>query len=201
MNWIDRFLLFSASLIAGGFIVLVWGLSEAAFAADPIVTESTSTVTTQGSQTTKVESPPPSAIAPQVSTGASNDICVVGASGALQTQILGISLGGHVTDETCVRLRTARVMFDLGMKVAAVSVMCTDPLVFASMERSGSPCPASTGLIGKEAQAYWEANPQDRPYFDKTDPAGLTDETETAADKRNKALAIIGGIFGSALLF
>ena len=43
--------------------------------ADPIVSEQT--VTTNGTQTTTVKSPPPSAIAPQFSAGNGNDLCTV----------------------------------------------------------------------------------------------------------------------------
>ena len=54
------------NLIAGFIVVAFWIVFVLpVMAADTIVTESTSTVTTNGNQTTKVESPPPSAIAPQ----------------------------------------------------------------------------------------------------------------------------------------
>ena len=60
--------------------------------ADPIVTESTSnsTVTTKGDNKTTVKSPPPSAISPSINSS-NSDLCTVGISGAVQTQILGIS--------------------------------------------------------------------------------------------------------------
>jgi len=168
--------------------------------AEPIVTESTSTVTTNGSQTTRVESPPPSAIAPQISNGSNNDLCAIAAGGAVQTQILGISIGGTYESEHCQRLKTADKLFRYGMKVAAVSVLCEDPTVFEAMSRSATPCPANRGMIGSDAQAYWDANPDDRPWIKKTEVIG-DDDGETAEDKRNKALGIIGGIFGTALLF
>ena len=60
--------------------------------ADPIVTESTSnsTVKTETDTTTTVKSAPPSAISPSIS-GSNSDLCTVGVSGAVQTQILGVS--------------------------------------------------------------------------------------------------------------
>jgi hypothetical protein len=72
-------------------------------AADPIVTESTtdSTVTTNGEMTTTVNSPPPSAISPQISANTNSDLCTVGVAGAVQTQILGISMGSTVRDMNC----------------------------------------------------------------------------------------------------
>ena len=57
------------NVIAGFIVVAFWIVSFSAMAADPIVTDSTSVVTTNGTQTTKVESPPPSAIAPQFGSG------------------------------------------------------------------------------------------------------------------------------------
>ena len=86
--------------------------------ADPIVSEQT--VTTNGQMTTIVKSPPPSAIAPQFSAGNGNDLCTVGASGAVQTQILGISVGSTFTEENCIRLKNAKTLYDMGMKVEAI---------------------------------------------------------------------------------
>ena len=61
---------------------------------DPIVTENTttSTVTTTSDSTNTVITAPPTAISPNINT-ANSDLCTVGVSGAVQTQILGISSG------------------------------------------------------------------------------------------------------------
>ena len=56
--------------------------------------------------TTTVKSPPPTAIAPSI-TSINNDLCTVGASGAVQTQILGLSFGAPTTDKNCERLKLA----------------------------------------------------------------------------------------------
>ena len=53
----------------------------------------------------------------------------------------------------------------MGMKVAAVSLMCQDERVFTAMEMAGTPCPYM-GTIGVEAQENWERNPQDKPGND-----------------------------------
>jgi hypothetical protein len=194
MTWGARLFLFFTAFLFGGLIVLLLSLLfPADVKAEPIVTESTSTVTTNGSQTTKVESPPPSAIAPQFSAGNNSDLCTIGATGAVQTQILGISVGSTFTEENCIRLKNAKTLYDMGMKVAAVSVMCQDKKVFDAMMNAGTPCPYD-GLIGNEAKAAWAV------HTDKTPVEGETDEP-TAEDKRNKALGIIGGIFGATLFF
>src|SRR6056300_32770 len=162
--------------------------------AETIVTESTtnSTVTTNGSMETTVKSPPPSAISPQFSAGNNNDLCTVGVAGAVQTQILGISAGTTFTEENCVRLKKAKTVYDMGMKVAAVSVMCQDKAVFDAMMMAGTPCPYN-GLIGNEAKAAWEV------HTDKAPEKNADSDEPTAEDKRNTALGIIGGVFGSLL--
>ena len=137
-------------------------LSSASYA-EPIVTESTSnsTVTTKGETETTVKSPPASAISPAIS-GSNSDLCTTGVSGAVQTQILGISGGATIRDLNCERLKLAKTIYDMGMKVAAVSIMCQDARVFNAMEMAGTPCPY-LGKIGKEAQEGWDKNPDLKP--------------------------------------
>jgi len=122
-------------------------------------TNSTSDVTTKGQ--TVVISPPPSAITPSVN-GSSSDLCTVGVAGAVQTQILGISSGETVRDENCERLKISKTLYDMGMKVAAVSVLCQDRRVYDAMEMAGTPCPF-LGKIGEQAADEWKANPNKIP--------------------------------------
>jgi len=131
--------------------------------ADPIVTDSTSRSYTDSTSnsTTTVKSPPPTAVAPAI-TVINSDVCAVGYSGAAQTQILGIAFGGSVTDKNCERLKLARGVYDMGMKVAAVAVMCQDERVFSAMMNAGTPCPVD-GKIGEQAKAIWEAEPNRKP--------------------------------------
>jgi len=176
--------------IFGGIALAL--LVNKVYAADPIVTDNTTTTTTNGKMETTVKSPPPSAISPQFSSGSNSDLCTVGASGAVQTQILGISIGSTFTEENCIRLKNAKTLYDMGMKVAAVSVMCQDKKVFDAMLHAGTPCPYN-GLIGQEARLGWETDKAVAPQEDTNEP--------TAEDKRNKALGIMAAIFGSAILF
>jgi hypothetical protein len=83
----------------------------------------------------------------------------------VQTQILGISTGSTVRDMNCEKLKNAKVLYDMGMKVAAVSVMCQDERVFNAMMNAGTPCPYD-GLIGAEAKVAWEANKEEIPDED-----------------------------------
>ena len=47
----------------------------------------------------------------------------------------------------------------MGMKVAAVSVLCQDRRVYDVMEMAGTPCPF-LGKIGDQATDEWKANPR-----------------------------------------
>lgn len=122
--------------------------------AQPIVTESTSNSTTNSSSTAKVVSPPPTAVAPAVTT-INNDVCATAASGAVQTQILGISMGGTVRDMNCERIKLSKNLYDMGMKVAAVATLCQDERVFQAMVDAGTPCPVQ-GKIGDSAKEIWK---------------------------------------------
>ncbi len=124
--------------------------------ADPIVTDSTSRSTTDSTSnsTTTIKSPPPTAVAPAITT-LNNDVCAVAASGAVQTQILGISMGGTMRDMNCERIKLSKNLYDMGMKVAAVATLCQDERVFASMLAAGTPCPIE-GKIGEAAKEEWK---------------------------------------------
>ena len=155
--------------------------------AETIVTESTtnSKIITEGNMETTVKSPPPSAISPQFSSGSNSDLCTIGVAGAVQTQILGISAGTTFTEENCIRLKNAKTLYDMGMKVAAVSMLCQDPNTFYAMKMAGTPCPYE-GKIGKEAEIAWKAHeePPIKPTSDK--------ELEV----EDKAFMGLGGMLG-----
>ena len=95
----------------------------------------------------------------------SQDVCVMGMSGGLQYPGIGLSLGAHIRDENCERIKLSKVLNDLGMKVAAVSILCQDPRVFEAMIHSGTPCPYQ-GKIGAEAKAQWNKYDKLRPDYD-----------------------------------
>ena len=150
-------------------------------------TKSESDVTTSGK--TIVISPPPSAISPSIGSS-SSDLCTTGVSAAVQTQILGVSTGEMVRDENCERLKISKTLYDMGMKVAAVSVLCQDRRVYDAMEMAGTPCPF-LGKIGDQATDEWKANP------DRIPPVK---EIETKNDVQNRNAKIGAGIGALALL-
>lgn len=134
-------------------VLFVMTLSSTIALADPIVTESTSKTTTKGQTTTRVISPPPTAVAPSITT-INNDICATATSGAVQTQILGISVGSTTRDLNCERIKLSKNLYDMGMKVAAVATLCQDDRVFKAMLDAGTPCPIQ-GKIGEQAKEIW----------------------------------------------
>jgi len=147
-------------------IIIALGLTFAAsivLAADPIVTDSTSNSTTNSTSKseTTVKSPPPTAVAPAVTT-INNDVCATAASGAVQTQILGISMGGTTRDMNCERIKLSRNLYDMGMKVAAVATLCQGERVFQAMIDAGTPCPVM-GKIGEQAKEIWTARGRVKP--------------------------------------
>ena len=143
--------------------VLLFVMATSYTMAQPIVTESTSssTVNSNSKAETTVKSPPPSAISPGINAS-NTDLCTVGVSGAVQTQILGISGGTTVRDMNCERLKLSKTLYDMGMKVAAISTLCQDPRVFNAMMQAGTPCPYD-GKIGAEAKELWQQNPDQQP--------------------------------------
>mgnify|MGYP003642245429 CR=1 FL=1 len=161
---------------------------------DVIYTDNTnkSSVESTSNSTTTVKSPPPSAIAPSINS-ANSDLCTVGVSGAVQTQILGISAGKTVRDMNCEKLKNAKVLYDMGMKVAAVSTMCQDPRVFKAMMNAGTPCPYD-GLIGDAAKLAWENHKDDQPTEDEA--KGILGDM----DEDDKSTLLGGATIGGLLL-
>jgi hypothetical protein len=140
-------------------ISMIGFFTTSVYAVDPIITDSTSRSTTES--TTTVKSPPPTAVAPGI-TSINSDLCAVGVSGAAQTQILGIAIGSTFVDKNCERLKLSKTLYDMGMKVAAVATLCQDERVFTAMMNAGTPCPVD-GKIGEAAREIWEADPKRQP--------------------------------------
>ena len=69
-------------------------------------------------------------------------------------------------DLNCERLKLAKALHDMGMKVAAIGIMCQDARVFSAMAMSGTSCPY-LGSIGTEAQAKWEKYGKLRPDYEE----------------------------------
>ena len=141
------------------------------------------------SSTVVTNSTPPTANAPTIMNN-NSDICKIGIGASVQNNVLGLASGYVVTDEFCETLRASRAMYQYGMKVAAVALLCQDPRVWDSMLDAGTPCPAE-GAIGAEAATYWKNNADKIPvgskfredYIAQTKP-----ETQEFSDVQHTAL-------------
>ena len=138
--------------------LLVSILSHTAYGADSN-TVSSSTVT----GTTTVDRTPGTASAPNIIIN-NQDVCKTGISGAAQSAWFGISMGKTIEDKNCERLKLARSLYGMGMKVASVSLLCQDERVFKAMEMAGTPCPID-GKIGQAAKVIWDKEPYRRPDY------------------------------------
>jgi len=184
------------NVIAGFIVVAFWIVSFSAMAVDEssITQNTTSTVTTKSENETTVNSPPPSAISPNVG-GNNSDLCTISSSGAMGTQIFSLSLGATYTESNCLRLKNAKTLYDFGMKVAAVSLLCADPSgeIHRAMAMAGTPCPYM-GKIGSEATAAWEVHSDEIPV-----PS--IDLQKTTEEKRDDVIKIMGGLATAFLFF
>ena len=125
----------------------------------------TTTSTTTNSTTSNGSSIPVNSANSPSYSAMSQDVCSMGVSGSLSTLGVGISGGKHVRDLNCERIKLSKVLYDYGMKVAAVSILCQDERVFEAMQMAGTPCPFE-GKIGKEALEQWNKYDIERPDYD-----------------------------------
>jgi hypothetical protein len=91
------------------------------------------------------------------------DTCLKGSGGSLQTVGVGFSSGTYEVDPNCDRRRDAKLLSDLGMKVAAVARMCEATEVWRSMFLSGTPCPLLLNgklVVGKRAVLAMKRQPE-----------------------------------------
>ena len=127
-------------------------------------TNTTTSTTTNTTTSNGSSIPVNSANAPSFSS-MSQDVCSMGVSGSISTLGVGASMGKHVRDLNCERIKLSKVLYDYGMKVAAVSILCQDERVFEAMLMAGTPCPFE-GKIGKDAMAQWNKYDVERPDYD-----------------------------------
>tara|TARA_R110000764_G_scaffold50275_4_gene110801 strand:+ start:1898 stop:2476 length:579 start_codon:yes stop_codon:yes gene_type:complete len=113
------------------------------------------------SSSTVVDKSPPTASSPSIVVN-NSDICQTGTSGAVQTSLFGISGGTTTRDLNCERIKLARAVYGMGLKVAGISLLCQDLRVWNSLWMAGTPCPY-LGAIGDAAKERWLAEPDMSP--------------------------------------
>jgi hypothetical protein len=127
-------------------------------------TNTTTSTSTTTSSSTGSDIPVNSANSPSYSS-MSQDVCSMGVSGSVSTLGFGASVGKHIRDLNCERIKLSKVLYDYGMKVAAVSILCQDERVFEAMQMAGTPCPFE-GKIGKDAMIQWNKYDVERPDYE-----------------------------------
>ena len=161
-------------------LAILWLLSSVAFAneqgslnnyhGENSVANSNNTTTDTSSKTENTyngagaasEIPVGSAISPTFMSNGS-DTCLKGTAGSVQTVAVGFSSGGYELDVDCTRLKYSRMLSTLGLKVAAVSMLCQSEEVYKSMLLAGSPCPFINNgrlVAGKRGLMLIKQNPE-----------------------------------------
>ena len=126
-------------------------------------TGSSSNSTTNSTSNSNIKSAPPTAAAPSFSAQ-SQDVCATGMSAGVQTFGFGVSGGKTNRDMNCERIKLAKVLYDFGMKVGSVALLCQDERVFEARINAGTPCPID-GQIGKQAMIIWQKYDFERPDY------------------------------------
>ena len=114
----------------------------------------TNTTTNSTTNNSNQETAVNSATAPAMSVYG-QDSCVIPLSIGMTVIGFSTSMGTYYHDMECERRNKAKLLNGLGMKVAAISLMCQDKSVWKSMMDAGTPCPID-GLIGEQAKQRWD---------------------------------------------
>lgn len=134
------------------------------------------------------EMPVYSAIAPSLMSSG-NDTCLKSKSGGIQLVLFGATSGYYSQDEKCNRRKDAKTLKELGMSIAAVSLMCQEKEIWTAMFTSGTPCPILVNgklVVGRAAMMAMRQLPtvfipdyeKRKPYYDAMLNIGETDEIE-----------------------
>lgn len=115
--------------------------------------------------------------------------CLQSVTGGVQLVGLGVSSGKYMQDTECNRRRDSITLSNMGMKVAAVSLMCQNPNVWRAMFMSATPCPIIKNgklVVGRSALLEIKQNPElhivdysdNKDYYDNILGVGSNDTTE-----------------------
>lgn len=115
--------------------------------------------------------------------------CLQSVTGGVQLVGLGLSSGKYMQDTECNRRRDSITLSNMGMKVAAVSLMCQNPNVWRAMFMSATPCPIIKSgklVVGRSALLEIKQNPElhivdysdNKDYYDNILGVGSNDTTE-----------------------
>ena len=71
----------------------------------------------------------------------SNDTCMGSTSGSANVPGIGVGFGTSWVDNNCRMLKNSRELWNMGMKAAALALMCTDAANREALELTGFECP------------------------------------------------------------
>ena len=110
----------------------------------------------------------PSVAGPNLTT--SNDTCMGSSSVSVNGTGFGVSLGSTWSDVNCKLLKNSRELWNMGMKAAAMALMCTDAANMEALEMTGFECPqtARGKKIAQQVPAVNSALPGEQESI--TDP-------------------------------
>ena len=142
---------------------------------------SNSTTNNETNNSTNQETAVNSSNAPSMSVYG-QDSCVIPLAAGVTVIGFSGTFGSYMRDDECERRKSTSVLAKLGMKVAAISLMCQEENVWQSMWDAGTPCPID-GLIGEKAKARWTEiggfhQPQADEWNGKPIPSGMIDDDD-----------------------
>ena len=140
----------------------------------------TNTTTNSTTNNSNQETAVNSATSPAMSVYG-QDSCVIPLSLGMTVIGFSTSMGTYYHDEKCERRKKVKVLNALGMKVAAISLMCQDKDTWTAMLNAGTPCPIN-GLIGEQAKKKWEevGGFEMKKYWNgKRIPSGIINENSS----------------------
>lgn len=119
--------------------------------------------------------------------------CLRSTSNGVQGFSFGISRGAYEQDPLCNLRANSLVLNQLGLKISAVSLMCSDPAVYKALLISGSPCPlVERGkiVVGRRAYLKLKENPElyvtgyaeDKEWYDAILGVGEEDDEDVLQD-------------------
>ena len=148
----------SNTAIDGGYTSTTTNNYSAATAVDQSSTSNT---------TSNIRSSVPTASSAPLSS--SLDTCSLSMSMGVQTFSLGVSGATTYTDEHCQMLKEVKLLSDIGMRTAAIALLCnsSERVAFA-MTSANTICPVflnGKSLLGQKALAVYNKYPRIRPDY------------------------------------
>jgi hypothetical protein len=77
----------------------------------------------------------------------SNDTCMGSSSGSVNAPGIGLSIGSTWVDNNCRMLKNSRELWNMGMRAAALALMCSDDANKHALEITGYKCPSADAKI------------------------------------------------------